>query len=186
MIDYGIHTTTADYWVHIFPLAERVYWYRVQHMLEFLRLAKKPLTIGKSKDGTPTGAGYLVSQDEYFVSYAGVPSNYLGSFRWREMTDRECGFAGEHLVDVLVEHRVVTIPAFRLRNLRAKAEQYESKDFKGSYFGDLYFETKTERAESGNLFVQAKEGGHRVHLSTADGRVTERVTAAPNFDGGAA
>lgn len=184
MIDHGIGTTKADYWVHLFPVAERVFWYRVDHMREFLRLTNAPIIIGKSKDGSATGAGYLVSQNEFFVQYAGIPSNYLAGFNWRQATDRECGFRGEFVVDVLVEHRIVTVPILRLRNLRSQADQYESKDFKGSYFGDVYFETKTERAETGNLFVQSREGGHKVHLSKVDGQVAERVTAAPGFDGG--
>jgi hypothetical protein len=182
MIEHGIYTTKADYWVHLFPLAERVFWYRVDHMREYIRLSNPPVVIGKSKDRTPTGAGYLVSQDEFFVSYAGIPSSYFHRFDWRAATDRECGFRGEFVVDVLVEHRIVTIPAFRLRSLRTKADQYESKDFKGSYFGDLYFETKTERAETGNLFVQTREGGHKVHLTNAGGQTVERISQAPELN----
>lgn len=183
MVEHGIHTTKADYWVHLFPLAERVYWYRVDHMREFIRLTKPAVIIGKSKDQnrTPTGQGYLISQNEHLVSYAGIPSNYLAPFRWRDMTDRECGFAGEYLVDVLVEHRIVSVPIFRLRSLRSKADQYEAKDFKGEYFGSVFFETKTERVESENLFVQSREGGHRVHFSQAGGQVIERITDAPGF-----
>lgn len=184
MIEHGINTTTADYWVHLFPveLVATVYWYRVDHMREYLRLKNPPIQAGKSKDGSVTGAGYLVPKDAYFISYAEVPEHFVCGFRWGEMTDREFGFTGEHVVDVLIEKRVVSIPAFRLRNLRRRDDQFDAKDFVGSYFVDASFEAKTERVHSRNLFVQSQEGAHKVHLVSHSGEVSHKYTAAPGFE----
>lgn len=191
MIEHGIHTSTADYWVHFFPLEKAVHWYRVEHMLDYIRLNKPKPMQGKSKDGTVTGEGYLIPRTVYFVRYDSVPDDIIDAYDWTRMTDRECGFFGEHVVSVLAELSIVKVPIFRLVSLRSRTDQLQSKDFKGQFFGDLTFESKTERPRVEtidnkrlrNLFVQTKEGGHRVHLQTVDGQVSERITDAPGFSG---
>ncbi|MCO5144581.1 MAG: hypothetical protein M9895_00230 [Aquamicrobium sp.] len=185
LVEHGIHTTKADYWIHLFPLEEpcRVYWYRVELMREFLRISKTPVTLGKSKDGTPTGARYLVRRDEFFVNSEVVPAWVVeGQFR-SDMTDRELGFRGELVILSLLERRIVSVPVLFVTGLRSREDQFDSKDFQGTYFRDVSFETKTERVKSENLFVQSREGGHRVHLQTVDGQVRERFTDAPGFSG---
>jgi hypothetical protein len=176
MVEHGIRTSVATYWVHFFPLKQRVFWYRVDHCRDYIDSYKPEHKPGKSKDGTVTGAGYVIRQDAFFISSADVPKKYLVGKNWIDMTDRQAGFDGEYIVRVMHEHRVFVFPIHRASALRDQASQFKSVDVETGYFGRPTFEIKTERFDSANIFVQTGERGHKVHL-TNDG--TERVTDAP-------
>jgi hypothetical protein len=176
MVEHGIMTSEADYWVHFFPLLKQVFWYRADHCRDYVRLKNLVETIGRSKDGSATGAGYLIPQNAYFVSSVAVPDKYVAHLDWRNLTDRESGFNGEAVVCAMLEHRVIVFPPMRAFALHDRESQNRSIDISTKYFGGVNIELKTERVDSRNLYVQTRERGHKVHL-TNDG--TERVTDAP-------
>jgi hypothetical protein len=182
MTEHGIMTTKADYWVHLFPLMRRVFWYRVALMREYLRITGLVEHIGHSKDGSPTGSGYLVPQSATPVRASEVPIDYFAGFVWVGATDREIGFRGEFIVGVLLEHGVVKLPLQRATRLDDSSSQFASTDYQTSFMTPALIEVKTELKESTkNLFVQTRERGHKVHQIRTDGGVTERFSEAPEF-----
>jgi hypothetical protein len=185
MKEHGITTTKAAYWAHLFPNLEMVFWYRVDHCREYVRLNKIPVTLARSKDGTPTGAGYLIRQDTYFISSAKVPSRYIDHVNdWSKLTDRELGLRGEAVLGALIEHRIIFFPLVRADSARDEASQYNSVDLMARYMPslpDFKIELKTECLESGNLFVQIKERGHRTNLARDEDEIIERASNMPAF-----
>lgn len=179
MTEHGITTTKAHYWVHLFPLLKRVFWYRVSHCLAYIAHCKIPETLGHSKNGAATGGGYLIPQCAYFVSSALLPDRYLDPVSdWFDLTDRESGLRGQELALVLIEHRIITFPPVYVTALSTRQAQCEGTDFQGKWTQKLTGEIKTEMKTSANLFVQKWESGHRVHL-TGNGK--ERVTHFPSL-----
>jgi hypothetical protein len=182
MREHGITTTAADYWVHLFPYSYEVYWYRVEHCLEYIDRKNAPIRLGKSADGVATGNGYLIPKGAYFVRCQSVPARYIDHENWHDATDRQFGFMGEAVVSVLVEHAIIKFPAARPFALRSKKAQFEASDAEVKWLHPLRFETKTERlSDTANLYVQTHEGGHRVHQLRGHEQVAERVTAAPKL-----
>jgi len=181
MIKHGISTTKAHYWVHLFPLSYKVFWYPVVLCRNYISLHNLPQQIGRSKDGTPTGAGFLVPQSAYFVSGASVTREYLNDVDWRELTDREAGLRGQDVVLALIEHRHIAFPPFILAPLNSRDDQYSGVDCELRWRVKPKIEIKTERATTQNLFVQHQEGGHRVHL-TPNGQY--RASDIPLFEDG--
>lgn len=184
--EFGIGTTKADYWVHLFPLASapEVFWYRVDHCREYIERKKIVTTFGRSEDGTITGAGYLIPKNSYFVSVAKVNAAYLTGYNWKDMTDREFGFAGEAIVGTLMEHLIVKFPVCRVSTLRTESAQFASTDFVAEWMVPFHIEVKSERPNSSNLFVQSHEGGHRVHQVRGSEILIERITNAPPLEKG--
>ena len=182
MVEHGIMSTQADYWVHLFPYSYEVFWYRVHHCRSYIERKNPPMLPGKSADGTATGNGYLIPNNAYFVRNAEVPPQYLAHTDWRSLTDREFGFLGEEITDVLVEHNVIKFPASRPLPLRTIAEQFSARDLQIQWLHPLTAEVKTERhSGTGNLYVQTHEGGHRVHQLREFGGNVERFTRAPEL-----
>jgi len=165
MIEHGITTTKAHYWLHVFPLLRRVFWYRVVHCRAYIEQRKLVETIGRSKDGTATGGGYLIPQDAYFVRSETIPPSYIDHADWPSLTDRQAGLLGQEIGLVLIEHRVVAFPAAFVVALETRKAQYEATDCQVRWMQKQTIEIKTERVTTSNLFVQRWEGGHRVHLT---------------------
>jgi hypothetical protein len=182
MIEHGITTTKADFWIHLFPLEARAHWYEVQEMRDHIERTNIPISIGHSADGTKTGSGYLIPRHLSFVARAEIdPDRFLDHFDWVNATDRESGFEGERVICRLLEHRIVRLPFCRAHLLLTEIAQLQGVD------GDLEWEprwtwdAKTERprkeAWGRNLFVQHSEGGHRYHQIRGTGE--ERYSEAP-------
>jgi hypothetical protein len=181
MTEHGITTTKADYWLHLFPLLRRVFWYRVEHCRAYIAQRKPVETIGRSKDGTPTGGGYLIPQDTYFVRSETIPPSYIEHADWPSLTDSEAGLIGQEIGFVLIEHRVVIFPAAYVTALNSRQAQLAATDCQVSWMPKrITVEIKTERLTTRNLFVQRSERGHRVHL-TKSGEL--RVTTSPSLFG---
>jgi hypothetical protein len=180
VIEHGITTTKAHYWVHVFPRLRRVFWYRVAHCRVYIEQRKLVETIGCSKDGAATGGGYLIPQDAYFVRSELIPPSYLDHTDWVALTDREAGLLGQEIGLVLIEHRVVAFPAAFVTALQSRKAQYDGIDCQICWMQKHTVEIKTERVTTDNLFVQRWESGHRVHLTKA-GEL--RVTQFPGFAG---
>lgn len=167
MIEHGIGTTRAHYWVHLFPLLRRVFWYRVAHCRAYIEFYKPALKIGYSKDGAPTGAGFLIPQSAYFVQSIDVPERYVAAADWTSLTDRESGLRGQEIAHVLIEHRIVTFAPWLALEASSRLEQLDAIDCKMKWGQQRTIEFKTELCTTANLFVQKAEGGHRVHRTRA-------------------
>jgi hypothetical protein len=184
MTTHGIMTTGADYWIHLFPLDCEVFWYRADDCRRYIEHQKMPLTIGNSKNGTATGAGYLISKTAKFVLSAEIDRAYIDDFEWAKSraTDRQAGLQGQIVVRRLIEDRVVRLPTITTQSLDARADQLASIDFKLRWFPPWCVEVKTERVMvSANLFIQAAERGHNPTLLHDGKNAIERYTAMPGF-----
>lgn len=177
MVEYGIGTTKADYWVHLFPSDRAVYWYRVEAMREYISITKPVVRLGHSKDDSPTGAGYCIPKGLFFVTRVEVDERYFEPDNWETLSDRQAGRRGQHIIFVLIEHGIVKLPFARVKLLKTQAEQFSGRDYTVNYFETAHVEAKTERKESANLFVQTREGQHNPNLAFEDGKIIERVTA---------
>ena len=182
MITRGITTTEANFWVHLFPLEYAAYWYTVRHMQEWLKKASHVERIGRSKDGSETGAGYLVKKDTPFIRRVTVPKKMIDAFSWRDATDRQIGLLwGEQVIDWMITTNALHIPYFTASRLDKFSEQLSMGDFGIKFCMPtvLLLEVKTEVIDSGNLFVQTKEGWHKVHqVNSRDGNVQHRYIPA--------
>jgi hypothetical protein len=181
MKEHGITTTSADYWVHFFPLDAAVYWYRTDMMKEFIRLRNIPETLGRSKNGAATGSGFLIKKNEFFIQRAEVPDDIAKASDWQSMTDREFGFLGELCVMEMIERRLVRFATCRATSLRQEREQHKSMDLAIRWLSDATAEVKSERAKSSNLYVQRREGGHVPNLVRTASGVESRMSDLPPF-----
>lgn len=165
MIKHGISTSKAHYWVHLFPLLGKVFWYRVTQCRAYVKLCKPAWTPARSKDGTTTGAGFLIPQAAYFVSAAPVPAHYLRHVDWQAFTDRETGLLGQEITLTLIEHGVVRFPHGLVTARTERSAQNDGIDCEFKWRVSPKIEIKTELVTTSNLFVQDLEGGHRTNLT---------------------
>jgi hypothetical protein len=165
MIEHGITTSKAHYWVHLFPLLKAVFWYRVTQCRAYITLYKPATQIFKSKDGTATGAGFLIPQAAYFVRSVTVPRDYLDHVDWPALTDREKGLRGQEIVLVLIEHGIVRFPVGMVTSRTERSAQNDSIDCELKWRVNPKIEIKTELVTTSNLCVQTLEGRHRTNLT---------------------
>jgi len=179
VIEHGIFTSKADYWVHLFPLKGRVFWYRVEHCQYYIRTHKIEPINGASKDGEITGRGFLIPQRVSFVAHASVPNDLLHEINWRGLTDRQCGYHAELIVSIMVERGYIKFPILRCFYQPDRQSQFDGIDFIGRYYAEFALDVKCERKTTDNIFVQSQEEGHRVHLVSESGKVREDISPAP-------
>jgi hypothetical protein len=172
MFGHGIHSSTADFWVHFHPADHMIYTYAVPSMLWYIDYCKPPVHVGRSKDGIATGAGYLIQKQTFFI----IPSIFrTPSFPWASMTDREAGSLGEKLVRVAIDAGVIDFPTRRTTTATGE-QQFDGVDVVMIFERIWSVEIKTERYKSANLFVQTGERDHRVNIASVDGALTHRFT----------
>ena len=185
MIKRGILNTKADWWVHFFPLEYMIYSYYVADMLEWIEEENPTTCIGKSKDGTKTGQGFLAPRNLPFVIKRDTPKEIVDHFEWSEGTDRETGLIwGEKAIRWMITRNVLSIPYFTVKPLRKKSEQFTLGDFAIQFRMPevLIAEVKTEKVKSGNLYVQTHEKGHKVLQTKRGDRIVNRFSEAPGFE----
>jgi hypothetical protein len=188
MKGHGIFSTNAVVQIHLHPidpdvLTGAVYWYRVAAMRRHIELTKPRTVLGFSKDAAQTlsGAGYLIPKSTFFISGMKLPPRYCAGHDWRNATDRENGQRGEQIVAALIDHGVIQLMRQVSISTRTLEDQYAGVDGEVFWNRKTRFEAKTETYQSGNLYVQTHEGGHRPNY-LADG--VERVTTLlPLFKG---
>ena len=166
MIEHGIHTTTADYWVHFIPPDFTLYYYQVRHCRDYIKQYNLPLVGGSSKDlnKTVTGRGYLIPKTADFLMGHRFRKSYVADVDYLAMTDREFGMWGQRLVDVLISKAEVWFPPFQITKLTSKADQFSGADLLlNREVRQLRIEVKSERKQTANIFVQSAELNHRVH-----------------------
>jgi hypothetical protein len=175
MIEHGIWTTKADYWLHLFPLENVAFLYRPRDCREFIEEKKLPVIFGRSKDPerSVTGAGYLIRCDTFFIRPFSIPSSYLTHVDWEELTDRECGVEGQRIAEILMALGIILVPFRTVEPTNSKTDQLASKDVRLVWREISTIEIKSERPRTRNLFVQRGERDHRVHIAP-DG--SERIT----------
>lgn len=184
MIKRGIDTTGSDFWAHLFPENESVFWYPVHAMRTWTKAHPAALTDGRSLDGAVTGRGYLCPRDLPFVMKKAVPRRMLCEFDWPRGTQRQRSQWGEEVVYWMLLVAEIRPPIWAVRKLETRREQYDVGDFELTFVSRPIFEVKTEGADyadSRNLFVQTEEGGHRATLMRVGGKVVERHTPLPGF-----
>lgn len=139
-------------------------------------------TIGKSKDGTTTGKGYLVLKTEPFIAQVPVPKKLVEAFDWDNGTDRQKGLIwGEQVLEWMIALKYWSPPLWHIHKFRTKTRQFKGGDFQLSVFTPL-IELKTEFVKSQNIFVQTNEEGHRVHqIKDESGAIQTRFTSAPGL-----
>jgi hypothetical protein len=176
MIKRGIFTTISEIWFHLHPFIPSLYYYRVKDCREFIATNSLIAVAGRSKDGTISATGYLVTKDAPFIKRRSLRCDRVGETElWRSMTDREVGLRGEEIVISLLRLGIFPELGMRVRVIMVQADQYAGRDIT---VGKYSCEIKTERVISLNLFVQNAEGGHRPTL-LPDGTV--RSTEMPTF-----
>jgi hypothetical protein len=180
LFDHGIGTSVSDYWVHYHPLEKKVYWYRVDQMRRYIKRKKIPETIGRSADGSASGAGYLVPKMSHLISSAKSPA--MSNLDWNKMSDREAGLLGQEIVDVFIERGVIRFSSFMTKHVSDSDQQYKGVDFELSWFRPLKIEVKTERKISENLFVQSRERNHQVHQVRGVGGQYETVETKADWE----
>lgn len=188
MTRYGIDTSKADFWVHfhplhvtgfgnnIAPLEGAAFWYDAELCRRYIQRMNPQVIGGHSKNGSITGAGYLIPKTVYFVHKVIVPQPYIAGIDWAGMTDRECGKLGEDCIKDMIANSVIPIPQRCVERVPI-SQELEGCDFKLYGKAYRYVEVKTERDISGNLFVQCGERNHNPNLAIeANGEMVERVT----------
>jgi hypothetical protein len=186
MKPHGLFNSKAAVWIHLHPLDPpngAAYWYRVAAARRYVELVRPALVIGFSKDAakTPSGAGFLIPKNAFFVSKALLPPQYCKDFDWRDSTDRQRGQWGEQIIAALIEHGVIQFARQVTTACRTAEEQFAGVDGVVEWHKKLRFEVKTETYLSPNLFVQSHEAGHKPNY-TGDGvrRVTELLPLFKN------
>lgn len=182
MIERGIHTTLADFWIHLHPCDEPawVYWYSVLTMRRWIQLTKPAEHIGRSKDSsrTESGRGYLISKNSPIIDSSYVPPCFVNWFVWDKGTDRENGLYGELVIIALIEQGIITLHR-KVSLSNSSKEQYSGIDGSVEWHKPSTWEAKTETYISNNLFIQTREKFHKPTF-TRDGR--ERPTNLPGLD----
>lgn len=179
MYEHGIFTTKVDYFVHLFPLKWRVFWYRREHCQYYIHTHSLEPIDGHSKDGSVTARGYLIPQRALFVANAIVPNELLCGIAWNDLTDRDCTNPSELIISIMIERNLIRFPISRCFKQPDKQSQFDGIDFVVRYNADFTLDVKCERMTTDNLFVQSHEENHRVHLVADGGSVREKITPAP-------
>ena len=152
MIEHGIHTTHARYWVHLVVPMRLLCRYVVDDMRRHIMRAEPPLKDGHSKDGSITGKGYVVEIGQPFIRTTPVAENYFAGFDYTQ--DRELGLRGAELIARILRADGRTVRMIETR----EAQLQECYD---ALVDGHRVEFKTEAKDTGNLFVQIQEGGHK-------------------------
>jgi hypothetical protein len=190
MIEHGITTSTADFWLHFHPMQENkediwepsLYWYHRETCLEYIETHRLELIDGRSKDAnkTVTGAGYLIPKNSSFVRRVVLPKPCIKPVEWwANLTDRQAGIRGQELIEVLAKRHIIDLPQrSAFGSLQSREEQLSGRDFRVRLSLETTYEIKTERVISSNLFAQRGELGHQVHFTRSG---IERITEMDGF-----
>lgn len=159
-----MHTSQADYWVHVCPGAG-IFYYLRQSASDLGSAGKLgPMRPAKSANGKTTGEGYIVQiVGAPWIAEWTVPGRaWPASFNWGAATDREAGMAGERLVRYCLS--LYEFPVSRRSEwVLSQREQFGGKDVIVSAPAALKLEIKCDRpaGRTGNLFIQTAEKHHQ-------------------------
>jgi hypothetical protein len=181
MKEHGIYTSQADIWLHFFPLKPAIYWYPVSLMCLHLRRAAVTSQFAQSKNGEITGFGCVVPQTEWFVRELKLRKERIERvpWNWGALNDRDFGLRGQEFVYDLLARNELMLGLPLVRSVTTREGQFDGVDIELDWHPTTRVEIKTERPLTGNLFVQTREGGHRVDLvRTSNGTTVSRPSLA--------
>jgi len=181
----GIHNSVADVWVHISPIDYMAYWYLRTVMLEYIEAEWLEPIAARSIDGTVTGSGYVISSCLPFIRPQQLEKRYFwptyergviplddGAHvkRWLRMSQGEAGREAERIGLIMLQHGRINLP-IRIVEKTDLAGEYASMDCTISIREVWKVEIKGDikSAETGNLYVQTGERGHRHALIPVEG-----------------
>lgn len=169
MVEYGIWTTKAKWILHLYPLRNEIYVLRTKLVREYIKERGLKEIVGKSRDGTISSGGYLIPKTCSFVRLIKIPSHYCEKHKWRNLTPRQYGWEiGEPIIRKILNDAVFWT-ACELWKPVEHEERIENRcNFVGIYRksgNKIYVWSQTCLKDTGNLFIQKKEGGHKVHLT---------------------
>lgn len=173
MVEHGITTTKAAYWLHFHPLDCVVYYYAVvgfRELIERVRLEKRNAYSG----GRCTGHGYILSKEK--VASSVVPERFVEGVDWKNLSGRQKGlYEGQPRAMGIINECLWILPrlARPFAIVADKASQFEAFDADN---GEVRIEIKTDCTETPNIFVQTHELNHDVHALAGGGR---RYTELP-------
>jgi len=170
LVEHGITTTRSDYWMMLHPLDRAVYYFSVVGFRELIARACPPQREARSKSGSITGRGYILSKER--VARSLFDSRYVNAINWSDLSDRQKGLRGQPIAIRLLNDCVL-LPALRrpFWFIVDKAAQFEVRDTTN---GEVSIEIKTDCTETENIYVQTHEKGHDVHALEGGGhRVTK-------------
>jgi hypothetical protein len=178
MIEHGIFTTKADFWIHFFPLEPAVYYYKVSDCLEYIRTRNLAPIDARSKNGQVTGRGYLVPKSAPFLKHRRLDPGRVAHINWNTLTDREFGFyIGPALVIEWLRNGIFHEFTGEIKVLESKDDQFSGRDISfGNGKGSA--DIKCERPVTINLFVQDQELNHDPNRSV-DGTIKQQ--SLPEF-----
>jgi hypothetical protein len=158
MIDRGIATSDATYWIHFFPWEPAVYWYLRAHMVKFLASSTLKTKLGFVPGANQaTGNGYTPPKNLFFVTYVGLTYNVLPKVDWNQLSTDDAGDLGEMVVETLLVRGILRLPQLLVSAETSLQGQYAGRDGKGEWYAGFTYEVKTERKHSSNLYVQIAE-----------------------------
>jgi hypothetical protein len=158
MMERGITTSVATYWIHFFPWGPDIFWYLRDTMVKFLANTTLKPKLGFPKEGNEaTGNGYCPPKNLFFVTRVGLTYDVLPKIDWGLLSNEEAGALGEMVVDTMLVRSILRLPALLVSPERSLQEQYNGRDGTAKWYAGFSYEVKTERIESPNLYVQIAE-----------------------------
>lgn len=164
LFEYGVHTSEADYWIHVCPGAGIFYYLRSiasERGEKGLLGARRQ---AKSANGKVTGEGYLVPiAGTPWIAEWELPARiWPTSFDWTKATDRAAGMAAEGLIKYCLSLHEFPVGR-RVEWVIGLREQFGGKDAIVSPPVQLKIEVKCDRPaeRTGNLFIQTAEKHHQ-------------------------
>lgn len=162
MTRHGIENTQADWWIHILPVRGVVLGYSVSDMKSWI--SKNRLCEVTCRAGT--GGGYLVRTNLPFIKVKEIPKDLLDYIpKPNAVSDEEVGITGEYIVAQMLQRGLI-FPN-KERPWRAASIEWQFAGVDWISNDDFRVEIKTERYNSGRIWVQTWEHLHDTgHIPT--------------------
>lgn len=164
MHEYGIHTSKADFWIHVSPCSRELFIY------ERIVMAEAVSTGAYQQRETRTSIGWLVPTDTWFIRRISLRDAPLwGAFKGHMGSDADFGHRCEDLVRTWLNVYGGFPPLLQAELITKKAEQIQGRDLLLRQPLDVCIEVKGDEpiADTRNLFVQTHEQGHVVNKRNA-------------------
>jgi len=162
MYEYGIHTSRADFWIHVVPGTEQLFIYERRRM-------SKEIKSGKYKHvEIPTASGVLVPLDEWFIRSVCLSRTRLfKACKGHYASDADIGHRCEDVVETWLNMHNLHggfPPLLMATRITDRETQFTGCDLVVERPPAVLIEVKadTRADDTGNLFVQTHEQHHQV------------------------
>lgn len=185
--EYGITTSEADVWIHLFPFEHVAFEHHPSETINYIRENNLPLV------GPTTGRGYCVPRTATHVRRLDVPidlvrwcENFPSNTREWNPTQRQAwGDSGEATVEAMIRTHVWCVEGIErgtILRIKDRARQYKGYDFiiRGGERA-VKAEAKTETWRTENIFVQQFESYAGNCSMRQNGRLGERAPGAEHL-----